>query len=299
MANDELTILVCGATGNQGGHLARALLERGHTVHALTRYPDSEGAKALRARGADVVHGDYDHPDGIERALGNVDAIYLVTTPEDGAAEEVRRGKAVVDAARAAGTPHLVFTSVASAGKETGVPFFGSKHAIERHIEAMDVPYTVLAPVFFMENALGPLMRRALADGEYALPLSIDRPLQQVALTDNAACAVTVIERRGDFLGRRIELASDSITPGGCARVLSEVTGKAVAHRQVPLEDVRAQAGAATAKMFEWFEAEGYDVDLEEVRAEFPEVAWHDFEAWVREQDWSFVNPEWRGGRLT
>lgn len=141
------TVLVTGATGAQGGALAHLLLQRGHTVLALTRHGDAARATALEAQGAEVVVGDFDDPVSLRTAASGADAVFAMATPfETGTDDETRHGRNVIDAARTAGAGHLVSSSVASADQNTGVPHFESKFLIEKYLTESGLPHTILAP---------------------------------------------------------------------------------------------------------------------------------------------------------
>ncbi len=143
-----------GATGNQGGHVANALLKRGHNVVAFTRNPNSPPAKKLLNLGAKISTGDLSDIASIEKAAIGVDAIFGVTTfMENGIDSEIAQGINIVDVARKINA-HLVFSSVASANKNTGIPHFDSKWKIEKNIHQSDIEYTIVCPVYFMENLL-------------------------------------------------------------------------------------------------------------------------------------------------
>jgi len=150
-----LRVLVTGATGKQGGSVARQLIGRQHAVHALTRKPDSAAAQALAQLGARIVPGSLEDRAALERAMREVDAVFAMSTPfEAGTQAEERQGVTVADAAKAVGLQHLVYTSVASADQKTGIPHFDSKARVEAHIRSLAVPATVLAPAYFMENVV-------------------------------------------------------------------------------------------------------------------------------------------------
>lgn len=147
------TVLVTGATGQQGGAVARALLSNGHGVKALTRKPDSAAAQALASAGAQLVIGDLDDTTAFAKAASGVDTLFLMGTMQgDNADAETRQGIAAANAAKAAGVGHLIYSSVADADKNTGIPHFDSKYRVEQHLRGLGVPYTISAPVFFMEN---------------------------------------------------------------------------------------------------------------------------------------------------
>ena len=151
----KLNVLVTGATGKQGGHLVRELLARGHSVRALTRKPESPAAAALAERGVTIVTGDFEDQGSLERAARGVDTVFAMSTPfESGEKTETREGINIVRAASAVGVSHLVYSSVAGADRATGIPHFDSKFEVEKEIRRSGVPFTIVAPVFFMENFL-------------------------------------------------------------------------------------------------------------------------------------------------
>jgi len=272
------TILVTGATGQQGGALARLLLAQGRRVRALTRKIDSPAANELRSRGAELAVGDFDDRASLERAMHGVDAVYLMATPFGaGIDAEIRQGTTAADVAAEAEVRHLVYSSVSDADRQTGIPHFDSKYAIEQHIRGLGIPHTIIAPAYFMEN----LDLRGVSTGRLVLPLSASRTLQQTAVEDIAGFAALVLERRESFLGARVNFASDEVTGLEMAEVLSRVTGRAVEYEEVPLQAVRARS-EDLASMFEWFDRVGYSADIPTLRREYPDVGWHSFEAWAR-----------------
>src|ERR1700740_1206754 len=150
-------VLVTGATGNQGGAVVEALLTRGHQVRALTRNSASPAAIRLRQQGVEIAVGDFTDHDSLVGAARGADAVYAMSTPyEKGAEEEIAQGISITDAAREVRIAHFVYSSVASANRGTGIEHFDGKYTVEKHIQASGVPYTIVAPVFFMENLLQP-----------------------------------------------------------------------------------------------------------------------------------------------
>jgi uncharacterized protein YbjT (DUF2867 family) len=291
-----ISVLVTGATGQQGGALARLLLQRGHRVLALTRSADSPAARALEAGGARLVTGDFEDVDSLTRAMQGVDAVYAMATPfEGGPAVEVRHGRHLADAAQRAGVGHFVYSSVAGASERTGIPHFDSKHEVEQYVKGLGLPYTILGPTYFMENFHAPGSLEALREGVLSMPLPPHRGLQMVALEDLAAFTTLAMELREDFLGKRFDVASDEVTGEQAAALLTFVTGRRVHYEQIPLERVRARS-EDLGRMFEWLDTVGYRADVTRLRADYPSVRWHTFEQWVREQDWSALGPTtWPG----
>ena len=279
----ELTVVVTGSTGKQGGAVARGLLARGHQVRAVTRDPHSSQAKSLAKAGATLVAASLEDTAALTKALEAATSLFAMTMPSGDADAETRQGVAAADAARAAGV-HLVFTSVGSANRQTGIPHFDSKYEIEKHIANVGVRATILAPVYFMENLY--FGKEQLAKGVYAAPLPPMKRLAQVAVADIGAVAVRLLEDPGRFAGKRFDLASDDLTGNDVVAILSRVTGRPFAYYYVPLDVIRQRMGEDGAKMYEWFDRVGYTVDPTALRREFPDVAFHDFESWAKAQDW-------------
>ena len=292
-----LTVLVTGATGKQGGHVVRELLVRGHSVRAFTRKPESPAAMALAERGVTIVKGDFEEEGSLERAARGVDTIFAMSTPyEAGEKSETREGINIVRAASAVGVKHLVYTSVAGADRASGIPHFDSKFEVEKEIRRSGVPFTIVAPVFFMENFVADYMLVGIAQGSIAMALPASRRVQQIAVSDIAQFTALVIDRRENFLGKRIDIASDELTGVTAAAAISEVSGRHVKYTALPIDAVRQQS-KDMALMFEWFERVGYDADIVGLRELYPEVSWHRFSTWAREQRWVWTEPRVAGGR--
>lgn len=282
-------VLVTGATGQQGGGLARLLLRRGHHVRAVSRKPDSTAANELRKLGAEVVAGDLGDRASIERAAKGVDVAYLVATPyEQGAAAETRFGKTGLDAVHAAGVPYVVYSSVSDADRRTGIPHFDSKAEIEAHLKGLGTEYSIVAPVFFSENLMAPWLAGGLAQGVLATGILPDRKLQVISLPEIAEFTALAVEDPHAFRGKRVNIASDEPTPIEIARDLSEKAGRKLAYHALPLDEVRKQS-EDFAKMYDWFNRVGYSVDIARLKREYPQVHWRSFREWSAMQDWSRV----------
>lgn len=280
----EGPILVTGATGRQGGAVARRLLDEGRAIRVLTR--KRSRAAHLEAEGAEVVEGDMKYPESVESALQGVAGVYAMTTPfEEGMEAEVRQGRALADAALATGVPHTVFSSVAAANRDTGIPHFESKREVELHIEEIGLPATVLRPVFFMENFQSPPTVDSIRDGVLTMPVDPVTSLQMVALEDHAAFAAAAFADPDRFLGKAIEVASDERTMPEAAVVLSDALGREIEYRSVPIEVVEERMGEDMARMFRWFHEVGYDVDIVELEERWG-IPLTPLEVWAESAEW-------------
>lgn len=270
-------MLVLGATGGQGGAVVDALLAQEAAVRALVRDPASASARRLQTRGVELVSGSLDDRDSLTTAMRGASSVFALTTPfESGPDAEIWQGRAILGAARAARAPHLVFSSVAGANQNSGVPHFDSKEVIERELAAGDVPYTILGPTYFFDNALGGL--RQIREGVLELPLPADRPLQQLARTDLGRFAAAVLLAPEEFTGQRIELASDAPTPTQMATALGAVLGRTVRHDEVPLSAIES---ADMLAMWEFLRGKGYRVDIPALHARHPGLVWTSFADWA------------------
>ena len=282
-----LTVLVTGATGQQGGAVSRMLLKRGHRVLAFVRSPEAPAARELEKLGAELIAGDYEEVESLEEAMRGVDAVFAMATPfaGEGLEGEVRHGRHLVDPAKFARVPHFVYSSVAGAERDTGVPHFDTKRVVEEHLRASGLAYTILAPVFFMENFAGPPHTERLREGVLALPLPPHQGLQMVALTDMAAFCARVMEQPEEFLGQRIEVASDEVTGEQAAALIAYVSEHKLRYEELP-PTARSAGSEDFERMFAWLRQEGYHANIALLRRDYPEVGWHTFEDWARTQRW-------------
>ncbi|VWC35902.1 NmrA/HSCARG family protein [Burkholderia lata] len=275
------TIVVLGATGQQGGAVVRSLKADGHWyIRALSRNPNSIAAKQLAADGIEVVAADLEDPASLRTAFAGALGVFSVQGSEQGAAVETRRGIAAADAALAAGVQHFIYASVGGADRRSGVPHFESKRLIEEHILRIGLPASIVRPVFFMENFSNPVQRTVLL----ALLRSYvpkTKSLQMIAVADIGNWVAQAFTRPGDFLGKAEEIAGVELTR---AQIVSTFKnhGWSVGlpfplprfiFRPLPY-DFR--------KMFAWFGEAGYLADIPALRARQPDVL--TLEKWLVEQ---------------
>jgi uncharacterized protein YbjT (DUF2867 family) len=272
-------ILVLGATGGQGSAVTCALLDRGAPVRALVRDLASSRARRLAVHGVETVAGSLDDRASLAAAMRGARAVFALTTPfEAGVDAEVAQGRAIVAAAHDARVPHLVFSSVAGADTDSGVPHFQSKALVEAELAAGDVPYSILGPTYFFDNALGGVQQ--IRNGVLQLPLPPDRPLQQLARPDLGAFASKVLLAPDGFTGQRVELASDAPTPTQMAAALSDAVGRPVRHQESPAIDRISNPDMQA--MWRFLNGPGYQVDIPALHAAHPDLPWTSFAEWVR-----------------
>jgi uncharacterized protein YbjT (DUF2867 family) len=265
------TVLVTGATGQQGGAVTKHMLAAGWRVRVLTRNPDAPAGKALAAKGIEVVRGDLDDAGSLDRALAGANAVFSIQTfrGRGGVEAEERQGKALADAAVRAGLEHFVYTSVGGAERRTGVPHFESKWRIEEHVRAAKLPWTILRPVMFMDFFRENAFTRSLLLGLLRAAIGRKKQLQLIATDDIGAFARMAFERRQDFLHRELEIAGDALTVPEIRAVLQRVYGGLAPALPIPHFLLRALP-LEMRSMLRWFGDEGYNAELSALRALHP-----------------------------
>jgi uncharacterized protein YbjT (DUF2867 family) len=261
------TILITGATGNQGGATTVALRGSGFTLRAMTRKPDGDAARLLLKQGIEVVAGDLDDDASLERALSGVWGVFAVqNTWEHGVEKEEVQGNRIAKIARAAGVKHFVYSSVGSAHRETGIPHFENKSRVEGTVRALGFPsWVIMRPVFFMENLLSPWFLNN--DTLYAA-MDPGTKLQMIAVEDIGRCCAMAFTDAARLNGRAIDLAGDAVTMPEAAAVLGRAMGKTIPFVRVPIAEVRKNS-EDFAVMLEWFDRVGYDADIPGLAREF------------------------------
>ncbi|MER7504246.1 NmrA/HSCARG family protein [Nonomuraea pusilla] len=280
------TIAVVGATGLQGRAVTAHLLADGWQVRAVTRDPEAAAARALAQAGAELARAEMDDLDSLVAAAEGAYGLFSVQptvgspgTPAGFSAEdEVRWGCGVADAAHAAGVRHLVYASLAGAGRHNTEKLPQNtinKWRIEQHITRLGLPATFLRPVSFMENYTGAYLR----DGAVATAFAADVPQQIIAVDDVGAFAALAFAQPGEWIGRAVDLAGDELTPRQIAAAISEAIDRPLPYVQIPLE-VIAQLGAEFAYAYAWLNERGYRADVAFTRALHPGLM--DLRTWLQ-----------------
>jgi uncharacterized protein YbjT (DUF2867 family) len=253
-------ILITGAPGLQGGAAVPYLSEYGHRVRVLTRDPGK--AKGLTGSNVEVIQGDSRKREILKKALEGVDGVFLITPSEEGPKAEAAAGKAMVDACAEKEIGHVVYSSVCSANKKTGVPYFESKGEIEEHLKKSGLSYTILRPVWFMEHFASPWYRPSIEKGVLSTPLHPDRPLQMILAGDIGRIVAEVFTKPMKFLGREIDIAGDHLTMKNVAEEISHVLSHPVRYEHVPGSRAEKVVGKDWVSVFQWLNEHGYDADI-------------------------------------
>jgi uncharacterized protein YbjT (DUF2867 family) len=283
-------IAVTGAAGQQGGAVARKLIAEGWQVRALTRDAKKSAAKELAALGAELVPGDMDNRAELDAAFEGAHGVFSVQNywlPNVGFDGEIKQGKAVADAAKAAGVQHLVYSSVGAAHRGMGQKHFDSKWAVEQYLHSLGLPFTILRPVAFMENFNW--NRAYILNGTFSgMGLRPEKERQLIAVEDIAAFVALAFANPQQYLGKTIELAGDALTESQTAETFSKVIGRPVSLVQ-PAGGPARQSEEEMIAMFNFFNGQAYDADIPALRKMHPGLL--TFEQYLRKNGWENQQP--------
>ena len=231
--------LVFGATGQQGGAVARVLKAKGREVKAFVRDPDSARSKALSAAGISLAVGDLFDPASIDRAMAGVKGVFSVQTSSPSGevtdAQEVLQGKGIADSAVRQGVRHLVYSSSGASGKGlTGMGHFDSKSEIEAYVQSLPMMTTITRPVSFMEMLLLPGM--GLPQGKFTFFMRPEQSMQMIALADLGRMNAQILMSPERYAGKAIELASANVTGRDLETAFTHAVGRPIAYKRFPDE---------------------------------------------------------------
>jgi uncharacterized protein YbjT (DUF2867 family) len=254
------TIAVVGATGAQGGGLARAILNDPNglfQVRALTRNPRSDKATELTRRGAEVVEANLDDLASLKRAFRGAYGAYCVTnfwehfSPE----RELAQAANMAEAAKDAGLEHVIWSTLEDTRQwvplsddrmptlmgKYKVPHFDAKGEANKIFSDLGVPTTFLQSSFYWDNlihfGMGP---KRGPDGVLAITMPMgDRKLPGIAAEDIGKCAYGIFKHGREYIGKTVGIAGGHLTGEEMAAALTEALGNTVRYNNVPPEVYR------------------------------------------------------------
>ncbi|MET9879121.1 NmrA/HSCARG family protein [Actinacidiphila glaucinigra] len=282
------TVLVTGATGQQGGTTARHLLVDGWHVRAIVRDPATPAARDLARLGAELVRGDMDDRMALTAAMRGVHGVYSVQPafiPPHFAEHELQRGLNVAEAACDAGVQHLVYASVGGADRNSDLPHWAIKWQVEQHIRSLGIPSTVLRPVMFMEIHADPYYGLT---SEHAILRTVpaSATVQLIALRDIGAFAALAFARPERYVGKALELAGDEIAPDHLVAAVNRATGRALplpSGSDRPVDESRSREPRERPASFANWQA-----DIPALREQHPDLM--DFDTWLAHEGAAKIN---------
>ncbi|MFF9202362.1 NmrA/HSCARG family protein [Streptomyces sp. NPDC014986] len=269
------TVVVLGATGQQGGSVAAALRADGWAVRAVVRDPSGHRARSLSAAGVETVRGDLGDPESLRAAFSGAHGVFSVQ-PASGQAgagvtdeDEVRFGTTVADVAERCGVAHLVYTSTVAAGPApTGVGHLDTKSRIEAHVRNLGIAGTVIRPATFMEILMSP--GTGLGRGHLSFLMSPDQAMQFIAVRDIGRIVAAVFGSPGRYAGRTMEIAGDALTGKALAERLTRAAGRPISYGRLPATLLaQDEVLGRVAALADGGRLAG-SADLDALRAEFP-----------------------------
>lgn len=252
---EKKTIAVLGATGSQGGGLARAILNdptSGFAVRALTRDVKSAKAQELAKQGAEVVHADVDDPGSLAKAFKDAHGAFCVTFYwEHGSPEkEHAEAKSLAVAAKQAGVQHVIWSTLEDTRKyvplsdnrmptlmgKYKVPHLDSKGESDHEFSDLGLPVTFLLTCFYWDNlikfGMGP---KKGPDGKLALTLPMaDKKLAGIAAEDIGKCALSIFKKGSTYIGKTVGIAGEHLTGAQMAAALTKGLGQEVRYTPIP-----------------------------------------------------------------
>jgi uncharacterized protein YbjT (DUF2867 family) len=252
--SDKKAIAVVGATGAQGGGLARAILDNPDgefVLRAITRNPDSDKARALAEAGGEVVAADLDDEESLVRALDGAYGAFFVTnfwehfSPE----QETAQIGNLARAAKRAGLKHVIWSTLEDTREwvpldddrmptlmeNYKVPHFDAKGAGNALFAEAGVPTTNLLTSFYWDNLIGFGMGPAKGpDGNYGFTLPTgETRVPGIAVEDIGRCALGIFQRGDEFIGRTVGIAGEHLTGAEMAAAIGKAMGLEVGHNAV------------------------------------------------------------------
>lgn len=279
------TLLITGATGKQGRALIDTLLSTSPTsfnILALTRKANSPSALSLAKRSSSIkiIEGNLSDSRAIftsAKMLTNdpIWGVFGVTTSMGSLEEE--QGIALVDAALEAGVQRFVFTSVERGGEQaTNVPHFITKHNIEQHLkrvsEGGSMKWTILRPVFFMDNIAPGFLGKMVATAWKLTLADTKKALQMVNVADIGYVAAQAFLKPVETENQVFSLAGDELTYEQADEVFKGKTGMYMPTTFAPLASAVLWMMKDTGLMFKFFREEGFVTDIPALKKRFPEI---------------------------
>jgi uncharacterized protein YbjT (DUF2867 family) len=272
---DQRVVAVTGATGRQGGAVARQLLSAGWRVRALTRKPQSAAARRIAASGAEVVEADMGDLGALVRAFHDAYGVFSVQNPMiSGLAAEVVQGRNVGDAAREAGVRHLVYASAGVDGRITGVGSWDSKVRVQEHLEHLGLPLTVLRPVAFMELMTDKGFYPAVTTWRLMPRLAGEtRPIGWISVDDVGAIAARAFADSDAFVGTELNLAADVRSIAECRELWRAAFGRRPRRFPMPVGMFERLVSRDLTTMWRWLRTADLSFDPTRTRAVLPSAS--------------------------
>lgn len=277
---EQSLVLVTGITGNQGGGVANAVLDRGFKVRGLSRNIASDRSREWAARGVEMVQGDFTDYDSMKRAVEGVD--YLFLNISERIPDFLAVASHIFDAAHAAGVRHMVLTTSRSANPESGFVIENPNHkrSLELYLRQSGYSYSTLRVPSMMENLMRESgMRNVLTQGlvDYGKEGTLS---YYMCSQDMGLLAAAAFSDPQAWNGREVNMASDALTAKQLAELLSELSGFQIQYKTAPWTEYNGRF----ADLLEFYDEEEAPYDIAALRKEFPMM--QTLEEYLRSQNY-------------
>lgn len=286
-------ILLIGVTGGTGGNVVKGFLEQGLTdLSVITRQLDLDRPELSRLHrsGIELVEANLDDILSLERAFTDVSRVYCHATAGDtpqADPREVERAKRLAQAAKQAQVSHFVYNSAGGCDRNSGIRHIEQKCQVEAILQAAGLPTTMLRACLFMEEFWKSYTRPSILKGVFSFALPPDRPLHLITTQDMGRVAAYVLKHPDRYLGRKIELAGDVLTPRQMTEAFAQAQGKPVKYREIPPWFFLLLFRKSLYDLILWYRDQGYQADVDHLRqAEFPGLL-TTFAAFLAETGWA------------
>jgi uncharacterized protein YbjT (DUF2867 family) len=274
MSTSKRVVVVTGATGKQGGAVARHLLSSGWHVRAVTRNPSSEPSKKLALLGAEIAVADLEKPETIKRAVQGAYGAFSVQNYYEkgvGYEGEIRQGRTLAEAEKEAGIRHYVQSTMAKGKNAERVEHFRSKIAIEGIIGELALPASFIGTVWFMDNLLDASKGGEMSFAVLSGTLGSDRPFESLAADDIGKAVARIFAEPERTIRQHIPLAGDRLTIREMRNVFRETTGRNPSSFPIPNLLTRF-INADFASQLRWQRNIGWDFSLDVSAALVPTI---------------------------
>ncbi|BAU06328.1 NmrA/HSCARG family protein [Fischerella sp. NIES-3754] len=285
-------VLLIGVTGGTGANVVKGFLEQGvNNLRAITRKIDLSRPSLLKMSnaGVELIEANLDDEDSLSPAFADISAVYCHATTADAAKpdpREVERAKRVAQVAKQANIKHFVYNSAGGADRKSGISHIEQKYKVEQVLKSTGLPTTMLRACLFMEEFWKQYTRPSILKGVFPFSIQPDKPIHLVTTKDMGRVAAYVIKNPSEYIGQEIELAGDVLTPKQMAAEFSKVQGMTVVHKEVAPWIFLLLLRKDLFNLIQWYRHQGYQADVERLRAEFPGLL-TTFGEFLEETNWA------------
>jgi uncharacterized protein YbjT (DUF2867 family) len=283
-------ILVTGATGAQGGSVARALLnDDKFAVRIFTRDDTSPKAIALQLAGADLAIGDFENVESLRAAMKDVYGVFGLTDFEEHFEKEIIHGKNLIDAVKFSGVKHFVYSASPNYHKisrgEHSVPQFDIKATLQEYAKSLDIPASFVHVAYYYENFINlfPLQRDRHNNLHFGFPQGNAR-LAMASVTDVGGVVAKIFDHPVEYNGRTVGIVGEDRTCAEYAHIMSRALNRNVYYHHIPKDIFIGHDFPQADRWADVFEVQrlyisNHQIDLIESYGLYPSM--QTFEKWV------------------